>query len=72
MILDMDYNEVQDYVASLGEKPFRAKQLFEACLQLKDLDEISNLPKGFKEKIKTEYFSYEIVAHLKSKRSFEI
>ncbi|MBP3431618.1 MAG: 23S rRNA (adenine(2503)-C(2))-methyltransferase RlmN [Clostridia bacterium] len=67
MILDLNFAEVEEYVATLNEPKFRAKQLFEACTLLKNLDEISNLPKAFKEKIKDEYFSYEIVAHLKSK-----
>ncbi len=67
MILDWDYKQVQEYVASLGEKSFRAKQLFEACVCLKNLDEISNLPKELKEKIKNDYFSYEVAAHLHSK-----
>ncbi len=71
MILDLSLPEMEEYVKNLGEPKFRAKQLFEACYLFKNLDEISNLPKSFKEKIKDEYFSYEIVAHLKSKDETE-
>lgn len=67
MILDMTLQELTEYVKSLGEPTFRAKQLFEACLQGKTLEEVTNLPKSFKEKIKTDYPTFEVVAHLKSK-----
>ncbi len=66
MILDLSLSELEQRVQELGEPKFRAKQLYEAALMLKDLPEISNLPNSFKEKIADEYFSYEIVAHLTS------
>ena len=47
MILDLSFEEVCDYVQSLGEPKFRAKQLYEALTMGKTLDEISNLPKSF-------------------------
>lgn len=67
MILDMSYTEVVEYVKSLGEPNFRARQLYEACILGKPLEEISNLPKSFKEKIANDYPKFEVVAHLKSK-----
>ena len=67
MLLDLSYQEICEYVEKLGEQKFRAKQLFEALTLGKTLDEISNLPKSFKEKIKADYPSYEAVVHLKSK-----
>ncbi len=67
MILDKSLSEIQDLVQSLGEQKYRAKQLYEASLQLKNLNEISNLPKSLKEKIAEEYFSYEIASHQVSK-----
>ncbi len=66
MILDLDFGEIQSLVASLGEEKYRAKQLFDAMTLAKSLDEISNLPASFKEKIKDDYFSYQVVADLKS------
>lgn len=67
MILDMSYEEVVEYVEKLNEPKFRAKQLYEACTLGKKLEEISNLPKSFKEKIEKDYPKFEVVAHLISK-----
>lgn len=67
MILDMDLNELTEYVKSLGEPTYRAKQLYEALMLGKKLDEISNLPKSLKEKIADEYPKFDVVAHLVSK-----
>ena len=67
MILDMSLKELQEYVKSLGEPAFRAKQIFEACLLGKRLDEITNIPKSLKEKIEKDYPHFEVVAHLVSK-----
>ncbi len=71
MILDMAFSEMQEYVLSLGEPKYRAKQLFEAAYLFKDLEKISNLPQNFKEKVEKDYLFYEIVAHLKSKDETE-
>ena len=67
MILDLTYSEVVEYVKALGEPAYRAKQLFEACTLGKPLEEVSNLPKAFKEKIEKDYPKFEVVAHLVSK-----
>ncbi len=67
MILDLSLSEIEEYVCALGEKKYRAKQLYEGAMSLKKLEEISNLPKIFKEKVQKDYFSYEIVADLTSK-----
>lgn len=67
MILDLNYQEICEYVSALGEPKFRAKQLYEGCMLGKKLEEISNLPKSFKEKIEKDYPKYEVVAHLVSK-----
>lgn len=67
MILDMTLEELQVYVKEIGEPAFRAKQIFEACLLGKSLDEISNIPKSLKEKIEEDYPHYEVVAHLISR-----
>ena len=48
MILDLNYQEICEYVAALGEPKFRARQLYEGCMLGKKLEEISNLPKSFK------------------------
>lgn len=67
MILDLNYDEIVEYVKNLGEPSYRAKQLYESMTMGKELAEISNLPKSFKEKIEKDYPKYEVVAHLVSK-----
>lgn len=67
MILDLTYEEICEYVKTLGEPAYRAKQLFEALTLGKRLDEISNLPKAFKEKIEKDFLVFDEVAHLVSK-----
>ncbi len=67
MILDLSLSEMEKYVEYLGEKKFRAKQIFDACTQLKSLEEITNLPQNLKGKIKKDWFFYEISADLQSK-----
>lgn len=71
MILDFSLAELENYVLNLKEPKFRAKQLYEALMQNKALEEISNLPNNFKEKIENGYPKYEIVAQLKSKDGTE-
>ncbi len=71
MILDFSLQELENYVKGLNEPKFRAVQLFEAMMQNKALDEISNLPNAFKQKIEKDYPKYEVVAHLTSKDGTE-
>ncbi len=49
ILQDLTYEEVQRLVLSLGEKSFRAKQLYEGLTQGKAITEISSLSKGFKD-----------------------
>ena len=44
-LLDYSYEEIENIVLSLGEKKFRAKQIFEAIYNYKQVSEISNLSK---------------------------
>ncbi len=67
MILDLNFEEICQYVENLGEQKYRAKQLFEALTLGKTLEEISNLPKSFKEKIEKDYPKYEEATRLVSK-----
>lgn len=67
MILDLTFDEVCEYVKNLGEPAYRARQLYEAVTMGKSLEEISNLPKSFKEKIGNDYPKYEEVVRLESK-----
>ena len=53
-IKSMNMEELKEYVSSLGEKPFRAKQLYEWMhVKLADsYDEMTNLSKDFRRKLK--------------------
>ena len=69
-IKSLDYEELQQFMASLGEKPFRAKQLYEWMHEklAADLDEMTNLSKELRKKLKetTDYTSLEVVERLVS------
>ena len=52
-----NYDELKDEIASLGEKPFRAKQIYE-WLHVKladEFDEMTNLSKSLREKLEEQY-----------------
>jgi len=51
-IMSMTQAELKDFVVSLGEGAFRAKQLFKWMHSGTPIDEMSNLSKAFREKLK--------------------
>lgn len=55
-IKSMTLEELMDYCTSLGEKPFRAKQIYEwmHVRLASSFDEMTNLPKNLREKLKEE------------------
>ncbi len=69
-IKSLDYEDLQQFMAALGEKPFRAKQLYQWMHEklAADLDEMTNLSKGLREKLKETctYTSLEVVERLVS------
>ena len=67
MLLDLSLEEITEYALNLGLPKFRGKQIFDALYKAKTLDEISNLSKDIKEKIKDDYPKWEIVKLLESK-----
>lgn len=52
LIADLSKEELNKLVEDMGEKKFRAKQLETAVYEGKSLNDITNLPKSFKEKLK--------------------
>ena len=54
-ILDYTYEEIESLMVSIGEQKFRAKQLYLGLYEGKTFDEITNISKGLKEKLKQEY-----------------
>lgn len=55
ILQDLSYNELEELVLSLGEKKFRAKQLYEGLMQGKTIMQITSLSKTFKEKLCEDY-----------------
>ena len=60
IIQDLSYAELEELVLSLGEKKFRAKQLYEGLMQGKTITGITSLSKAFKEQL-CEIFEDETV-----------
>ena len=66
----MTLEELTEFVKELGEKPFRAKQLYQ-WMHVKlaeSLDECMNLPKSLKEKL-SEYSTYTSLKTVKMLKS---
>lgn len=58
-ILSMLPQEIEGELAALGEPKYRAKQIFDWLSRgVRDFDEMTNLPKALKEKLKAEYRLY--------------
>ena len=55
ILQDLSYAELEALVLSLGEKKFRAKQLYEGVMQGKKISDITSLSKVFKEKLLETY-----------------
>ena len=55
IIQDLSYAEIEALVTQLGEKKFRAKQLFEGLHQGKNISDITSLSKAFKERLLEEF-----------------
>ncbi|MBQ8323284.1 MAG: 23S rRNA (adenine(2503)-C(2))-methyltransferase RlmN [Clostridia bacterium] len=55
ILQDLSYAETESLVLALGEKKFRAKQLFEGLTQGKAITEITSLSKDLKAKLCEEY-----------------
>ena len=53
-IKSLSYKELQSAVEALGEKKFRAKQLYQWMHEklADDYEEMTNLPKSFRDKLK--------------------
>lgn len=55
IIQDLSYTELEALVLGMGEKKFRAKQLYDGLTQGKAITQISSLSKAFKERLCEEY-----------------
>lgn len=52
LLTDKSQSELEEIVSSLGEKKFRAKQLYQWLVKGADFDEMSNMPKAFIDELK--------------------
>ena len=55
ILQDLSYAELETLTLCMGEKKFRAKQLYEGLMQGKAITQISSLSKAFKERLCEEY-----------------
>ena len=55
IIQDLSLGELENLILALGEKKFRAKQLYEGLTQGKAIEDISSLPKSLKARLCEEY-----------------
>ena len=55
IIQDLSYAELEEKVLAMGEKKFRAKQLYEGLMQGKAITAITSLSKALKERLCEEY-----------------
>ncbi len=67
ILTDLSYFELLDYVQKMGLPRFRGEQIFDAIYSGKNLEEISNLPKGLKEQLLSIYPKYQILYKFESK-----
>ncbi len=55
ILQDLSFAELETYVLSLGEKKFRAKQLYDGLMQGKSISDISSLSKALKVRLCEEF-----------------
>lgn len=69
-LLNLTIEELEDFFIKTGQQKFRAKQVFQWVHKgIKDIDEMTNLSKEFREKLKSEAYinKLEVVGKLVSK-----
>ena len=66
----MTLEEINTVIAAMGEKPFRAKQLYEwmHVKLARNYDEMTNLPKGLRERL-TEHYPYTCLREVMVQKS---
>ena len=67
-IYDLTLEEYEEYFLSIGEKSFRANQIYEGLYKKRvNIDEISNISKNLRERIKENFSDYKIKLIIKQK-----
>ncbi len=67
ILLDFSKEELKSFVKEKGFPAFRGEQLFQALMQGKRIDEITNIPKNMLEQVKEFYPNFEIAKKLVSR-----
>lgn len=55
-LLSLSLAELENYIVSIGEPKFRAKQIFGWLMKGRDLDGMNNVPRALTEKLKGDAF----------------
>lgn len=55
-LLSLSFAELENYIVSIGEPKFRAKQIFGWLMKGRDLDGMNNVPRALTEKLKGDAF----------------
>ena len=55
-LLSLSLAELENYIVSIGEPKFRAKQIFGWLMKVRDLDGMNNVPRALTEKLKGDAF----------------
>lgn len=73
IFLDYDFNQLKNYLLEIGEKPFRAKQIFSDLHLNKSIKDFTVLPKNLREKLLDEFVDLpvKIIKTLKSEDGTE-
>ncbi len=58
--LDMSFDELKSYLAGIGEKPFRAGQIFRALHRGLDFSEMTDIPKTLREKLDGDFYAQSV------------
>lgn len=65
ILMDLNLEEIEKITLDLNEKKFHSKQIFDAVFAGKQIDEITNISKSFREKLNKEYIANPIKIHTK-------
>lgn len=58
--LDMSFDELKSYLTGIGEKPFRAGQIFRALHRGLDFSEMTDIPKTLREKLDGDFHAQSV------------
>lgn len=63
LLTDLSFEELENLIATLGEPKFRAKQLWSWLIKGVDFEQMSNMPKGFLDKLSQDYCAQGVIVY---------